>query len=136
MKAAMLPLDEVGSINGVNVVVTPINATDVPLAANDYGWPRHKCLLVCTYNATRAIDRKRSRYSVVLLECLSVLEGCYLPKRLFLLSLRHAVGDLDVFMAREAEVDKPFFVEQPRRLLQKLNPPPVVFDQVVVGGED
>ena len=39
-------------------------------------------------------------------------------------------------MAREAEVNKPFLVEQPRRLLQQLNPPPVVLDQVVVGRKD
>ena len=46
-----------------------------------------------------------------------------------------AVDDLDVFVAGEAEVDKPFAVEQPRRLFQQRNPAPVVLDQVVVGGE-
>ena len=39
-------------------------------------------------------------------------------------------------MAREAEVDEPFLVEQPRGLLQQLDPAPVVLDEVVVGGED
>jgi methyl coenzyme M reductase subunit C len=41
-----------------------------------------------------------------------------------------------VFVAGETEVDKPFLVEQSRRLLQELNSPPVVLDQVVVGSED
>ena len=39
-------------------------------------------------------------------------------------------------MAGEAEVNKPLLVEQPRRLFQQLNPPPIVLDQIVVGGED
>ncbi|KAF5425531.1 MAG: hypothetical protein C5S41_03810, partial [Candidatus Methanomarinus sp.] len=39
-------------------------------------------------------------------------------------------------MAGEAEVNEPLPIEQPRRLLQQLNPPLVVLDQVVVGGED
>jgi len=50
--------------------------------------------------------------------------------------LGHAVLDFDMFMAGEAEVDEPLFVQKPRSLLQQLNPPPVVFDEVVVGGED
>ena len=33
-------------------------------------------------------------------------------------------------------MDEPLPVEQPRRLLQQLNPPPVVFHQVVVGGQE
>ena len=34
-------------------------------------------------------------------------------------------------------VDEPFAVEEPRRLLQQRNTPPVVFNQViVVGGKD
>jgi hypothetical protein len=41
-----------------------------------------------------------------------------------------------VFVAGEAEVDEPFLVEQPGCLLQQLNPPSVVFDQVVVSEED
>jgi hypothetical protein len=51
-------------------------------------------------------------------------------------ALGQAVDDLDVLMAGEAEVDEPLAVEQPRRLLQQRNPPSVVLDQVVVGGED
>ena len=35
-------------------------------------------------------------------------------------------------MAGEAEVDEPFAVEQPRRLLQQSNSPPVVVDKVIV----
>ena len=42
----------------------------------------------------------------------------------------------DVFVAGEAEVDEPFFVEQSCGLFHQLYPPPVVCDQVVVGGED
>ena len=41
-----------------------------------------------------------------------------------------------MFVAGEAEVNEPLPIEQPRRLLQQLNPPSVVLDQVVVGGED
>ena len=43
---------------------------------------------------------------------------------------------LTLFVAGEAEVDEPLAVEQPSRFLQQRNPPPVVLDQVVVGGED
>ena len=50
--------------------------------------------------------------------------------------LGKAVDDLDVFVAREAEVDEPLAVEHPRRFLQQRNPAPVVLDQVVVGGEN
>ena len=50
--------------------------------------------------------------------------------------LGEAVDDLDVFVAGEAEVDEPLAVEQPRRLLQQDNPPPVGLDQIVIGGED
>lgn len=47
--------------------------------------------------------------------------------------LRDAVDDWGVLVAGEAEADKLFLVEQPCRLLQQLNPPPVVLDQGVVG---
>ena len=48
-----------------------------------------------------------------------------------------AVCYLDVFVAGEAEVDEPFTIEQPSAAFsQQRNPPPVVLDQVVVGGED
>ena len=54
-------------------------------------------------------------------------------------TVQHPLGTPSVIrvllMPGEAEVDEPFLVEQPRRLLQQLNPPPVVLDQVVVGGE-
>lgn len=40
-----------------------------------------------------------------------------------------------MFVAREAESDEPFLVEFPRRLLQQRHPPPVVLNQVVVGGK-
>ena len=49
---------------------------------------------------------------------------------------RHAVDDLDLFVAGEAEVDEPLAVEQPSSLLQQHNTPSVVLDQFVVGGED
>ena len=49
---------------------------------------------------------------------------------------RHPVGDGVVFVAGEAEANEPLLVELPRRLLQQPHPPPVVLDQVVVGGED
>jgi len=38
-------------------------------------------------------------------------------------SLGEAIGDLDVFVAGEAEVNEPLTVEQPHRLLQQCNPP-------------
>lgn len=50
--------------------------------------------------------------------------------------LRHAVDDLDVLVTGKAEADEPLLVQQARRLLQQLNPPSVVLDHVVVGGED
>lgn len=62
--------------------------------------------------------------------------GREFPEALSLPPLRHAVDDLGVFVAGEAEVDEPFLVEQPRRLLQQLYAPPVVLDQVVIGGKD
>ena len=37
-----------------------------------------------------------------------------------------------VFVAGETEVDKPLLVEQPRRLLQQLYPPPIVLDQIAI----
>src|SRR5207302_2027706 len=49
---------------------------------------------------------------------------------------RHAAGYASVLVAGEAEADEPLAVELPRRLLQDGHPPPVVLDQVVVGGED
>ena len=33
------------------------------------------------------------------------------------------------------KLNEPFFVEKPHRLFQQLNPPPVVLDQIVVGGK-
>ena len=42
----------------------------------------------------------------------------------------------DVLVAGEAEVDEPLAVDRPRHLLQHLNPPPVVLDQVVERAED
>ena len=47
-----------------------------------------------------------------------------------------AIDDTRVLVAGEAEADEPLAVELPRRLLQQRHPPPVVLDQVVVGGED
>ena len=41
---------------------------------------------------------------------------------------REAVGNFDMFVARKAEVDEPLAVEQPRRLFQQPNSPPVVLD--------
>ena len=39
-------------------------------------------------------------------------------------------------MAGKAEPDEPLPVELTRLMYQQYNPPPVVFDQIVVGGED
>ena len=50
--------------------------------------------------------------------------------------LGEAVGDLEVFVAGEPEVNEPLAVEKTRRLLQQCNSPPVIVDQVVVGGEE
>ena len=50
--------------------------------------------------------------------------------------LRHSILNLDVLMPGEPQPHEPLLVEQPRCLFQQLNPPPVVFNQVVVGGED
>src|SRR5439155_12610580 len=50
--------------------------------------------------------------------------------------LRKALNDLDVFVAGEAESDEPFAVKHPRRFLLQRDAPPVVLDQVVVGGKD
>ena len=41
-----------------------------------------------------------------------------------------------VLVAGEAELDEPLAVEVLRHLLQNLDPPQVVLDQVVVGRED
>jgi hypothetical protein len=60
----------------------------------------------------------------------SVLKRCAFP------SLRRAVGDAGVFVAGEAEADEPFSVKLSRCILQQRHPPPIVLDQVVVGGED
>ena len=49
--------------------------------------------------------------------------------------IRQAVDDACLLMAGEAEADKPLLIQQSHRLLQQRHPPPVVFDQVVVGGE-
>ena len=51
-------------------------------------------------------------------------------------TLRHAVGDTGVLMAGEAEAYEPLAVKLPRCLFQECHPPPVVLNQVVVGGED
>ena len=50
--------------------------------------------------------------------------------------LGEAVYEFDVFVAGGAKVNEPFVVEQSRRLLHQRNPPSVVVDQVVIGGED
>ena len=39
-------------------------------------------------------------------------------------------------MPGEAQANEPLPIEQPRRFLQQADAPPVVLDQVVVGGED
>src|SRR5262245_11304214 len=57
-------------------------------------------------------------------------------QRSFLPPLRHAVGDMGVFVAREAEADEPFPVKLPCCLLQQGHPPTIVLDQVVVSRED
>src|SRR5204863_9888082 len=51
-------------------------------------------------------------------------------------AFRHAVNSAGVLVAREAEADEPLAVELPPCLLQQRHPPPVVLDQVVVGGEN
>src|SRR3569832_71288 len=51
-------------------------------------------------------------------------------------TLRNAFGDGGMFMAGEAEEDEPLAVELPRRVFQQRHPPPVVFDQIVVGGKN
>src|SRR5205823_5357597 len=58
------------------------------------------------------------------------------PERGPLPPLGHALRDARVLVAREPVVDKPLAVEQPRRIFEKRHPPPVVLDEVVVGGED
>ena len=50
--------------------------------------------------------------------------------------LGEAVDDLDMFVAGEPEANEPLAVEKTRRLLQQRNSPAVIFDQVVVVGED
>ena len=50
--------------------------------------------------------------------------------------LRDAVDNFAEFVAGKPEVNEPLAVEQTRRLLQQCNPPSVVLDQVVIGGED
>ena len=56
------------------------------------------------------------------------------------LEMPPTIGDtlraLDVLMPWKAEVDEPLAVEEPCRLLQQRNPPPVSFDQVIVASED
>ena len=42
------------------------------------------------------------------------------------------VGEGDVGVAGEAELDEPLPVEPPGHLLQNLDPPPVVLDQLVI----
>src|SRR5215813_2403876 len=59
-----------------------------------------------------------------------VLKCCALPP------FRHAMGDVGVFVAGEAEAGEPLAVKLPRCLLQQRYPPLVVLDQGVVGGED
>ena len=46
------------------------------------------------------------------------------------------IDELDVLVAGEAEVDEPLAVDRLRHLLQDLDAPGVVLDQVVVGRED
>src|SRR6266699_732744 len=71
-----------------------------------------------------------------LARCTSGPEGRTRFKRPALPSLRHAVHDASVFMAREAKAYEPLAIEPPRGILQERHPPPVVLDQVVVGGND
>ena len=46
------------------------------------------------------------------------------------------VDEGGVLVAGVAEVDEPLAVDRPRHLLQHLNPPPIVLNQVVEGAED
>ena len=46
------------------------------------------------------------------------------------------VDEGDVLVAGEPEVDEPLPVDRPSHLLQQLDPPPVVLDQVIDRAED
>src|SRR5436190_75734 len=56
-------------------------------------------------------------------------------QRFFLPAFRDAVSNANLFVAGEAEAYEPLPVKQPRRFLQQPHPPPVVLNQLVVGGE-
>src|SRR5205814_7669393 len=51
-------------------------------------------------------------------------------------SFGHAIGDTGVLVAGKSKADEPLAIELPPCLLQQRHPPPVVLDQVVVGGEN
>lgn len=49
---------------------------------------------------------------------------------------QRGIDQADLFMAGEAKMDKPLAVKGLSHLLQDLDPAYVVFDKVVVGGEN
>ena len=68
-------------------------------------------------------------------DCGNLIQSdCHLPPLRNLAQRR--VDQLDLLVAGEAEVDEPLPVKRLRHLLQNLDAPRVVLNQVVVGGED
>ena len=64
----------------------------------------------------------------------NIAQAFYLPPLRYLPQRR--VHHLDLLVAGEAELDEPLPVEGLGHLLQYLDAPEIVLDQVVVGGED
>ena len=56
-----------------------------------------------------------------------------MPKTLALPAFRCPIDNPVMFMTRITQVDEPFLEQQPRRLLQQLNPAFVVGNKVVIG---
>ena len=60
----------------------------------------------------------------------------YIVQRTALPPHGESIGNLDVLVTGEPEVNEPLAVEQTSSLLQQRNPPPIVLNQIIVGRRD
>jgi len=105
VEATLFTFNEIDRINGVEIVLAPVHAANIPFAPDDDGRSRHERLLVSSDNTTGAVYGIRGRHSDILLQCLSVFQRREFAKRLLLPPLRHAIDNLDVLVAGKAEVE-------------------------------
>ena len=131
-----LSFDVIDCVDRPAIARTPVNASHIPLSAENNRWPADKGFVMVPDNPAGTIHDNLPKYSAVSFQCLAIFQRCKFSECCSLPPLWNTVVNFDMFVTGKTEADEPLLVEQPCGLFKQLNPPAVVFDQVVVGGED